>query len=169
MQRFAKDCQGWSARLEKALVDGELAVAERQVHTLKGLAGTFAMADLQMVLLELETAIKSGILEPRSEIARAEGLLGPLRAALANLPERCSRAPAIEDLDSSTSEVLAVLRQQLSEGDGEAEELWRVNRKRLAERFSPRQIAAIDHALANWDLDEALAVLNGTTQYGGGQ
>ena len=169
MHRFAADCQDWSGRLEKLLLDGELETAERQVHTFKGLAGTFAMTHLQWALTDLEKAIKSGVVEPGDEIAQAEALLQPLLRALAKLPERGGRTSVVEDIDSSTTEVLAVLHRQLSEGDGEAEELWRVNRGRLAEILSPRQIAAIDLALANWNLDEALAVLDGATQYGRGQ
>jgi len=61
------------------------------------------------------------------------------------------------------------LRRQLSEGDGEVEEFWRLQKGRLSNRFSPRQIAAIDHALGNWDLDEALAILDEASQRGGGQ
>ena len=65
--------------------------------------------------------------------------------------------------------MLALLREQLGEGDGEAEEVWRMNKGRLVGLYSPRQVAAIDHAIGQWDFDEALLILGSTNHGGGGQ
>jgi signal transduction histidine kinase/CheY-like chemotaxis protein len=168
LRRFADDCKGWSTFLEERLVRGEMEAAERQVHTLKGLAGTFAMTDLQLVLIELENAIKGGVVEPYGEIAEVEARLQPILDKLASLPDAHAVAE-IHDKGLPIADVLVLLRRQLSDGDGEVEEFWRLQKGRLSNRFSPRQIAAIDHALENWDLDEALAILDEASQRGGGQ
>ena len=166
--RFADDCRGWSGILEERLVRGEMEAAERQVHTLKGLAGTFAMTDLQLALIELENAIKGGIVEPYGEIAEVDARLQPILGWLAEMPDGPSEVSS-DDEGLPIADVLVLLRRLLSEGDGEAEEFWRLNKARLAGRFSPRQIAAIDHALGNWDLDQTLAILDEAPQRGGTQ
>ena len=65
--------------------------------------------------------------------------------------------------------VLTRLNDLLAEGDGEVEEVWRLNRGRLAGFYSPRQIAAIDRAIGQWDFGEALVILAQVNQGGGGQ
>jgi signal transduction histidine kinase/DNA-binding response OmpR family regulator/HPt (histidine-containing phosphotransfer) domain-containing protein len=168
LRRFADDCEGWSTLLEERLGRGEMEAAARQVHTLKGLAGTFAMTDLQLALIELENAIKGGAVEPFGEIAEVEARLQPILDKLASLPD--SHVVADDhDKGLPVADVLVLLRRHLSEGDGEVEEFWRLHKGRLSNRFSPRQIAAIDQALESWDLDEALAILDETSQRGGGQ
>jgi two-component system sensor histidine kinase/response regulator len=168
LRRFVGDCKGWSTLLEERLVRGEMEAAERQVHTLKGLAGTFAMTDMQLALIELENAIKGGVVEPYGEIAEVEARLQPILDKLAALPDG-QAATELHDNGLPVAEVLVLLRRQLSEGDGEVEEFWRLQKGRLSSRFSPRQMAAIDHALENWDLDEALVILDEALQRGGRQ
>jgi len=138
------------------------------VHTLKGLAGTFAMTDLQLALIELENAIKGGIVEPYGELAEVEARLQPILGELAGLPDGQA---VVESNDNGlpVDDLLVLLRRQLSDGDGEVEEFWRLHKGRLGKVFSPRQIAAIDHALGNWDLDQALAILDEAPQRGGMQ
>jgi two-component system sensor histidine kinase/response regulator len=168
LRRFAEDCKGWSGLLEERLGRGEMEAAERQVHTLKGLAGTFAMTDLQLALIELENAIKGGIVEPYGELAEVEARLQPILGELAGLPDGQA---VVESNDNGlpVDDLLVLLRRQLSDGDGEVEEFWRLHKGRLGKVFSPRQIAAIDHALGNWDLDQALAILDEAPQRGGMQ
>src|SRR5574343_534352 len=168
LRRFVSDCRGWSGLLEERLERGEIEAAQRQVHTLKGLAGTHAMTDLQLALIELENAIKGGIVEPYGELAEVEARLQPILGELASLPDGQAVAE-LHDKGLPIDDLLVLLRRQLSEGDGEVEEFWRLHKGRLGKVFSPRQIAAIDHALGNWDLDQALAILDEAPQRGGMQ
>jgi signal transduction histidine kinase/DNA-binding response OmpR family regulator/HPt (histidine-containing phosphotransfer) domain-containing protein len=168
LHRFADDCHGWSDRLDATLAQGDLEAAQRQVHTLKGLAGTFAMNSLQSALRDLENVIKGGVVEPFGEIAEVDALLQPLLAGLERMPANFSESAAIAD-GRPIEEILDLLRDQLMEGDGEAEEIWRMNKGRFVGLFSPRQVAAIDHAIGQWDFDEALLVLGNANQGGGTQ
>ncbi len=160
LRRFAEDGQGWVAQLEGLLARGDQDGARRQVHTLKGLAGTFAMLGLQGALVDLEVVIAQGRLEPFGEIAEVDMRLRALLAGLANLPSEMATTGAGES-NEPVGDVLVQLRRQLREGDGEAEELWRHNKGRLAGLYSPRLIAAIDRAIGQWDFDDALLVLDG--------
>ncbi|MBS1143694.1 MAG: response regulator [Proteobacteria bacterium] len=168
LRRFVEDCQGWSDRLDTTLAQGDLETAQRQVHTLKGLAGTFAMTRLQSALYDLENVIKGGVVEPFGEIAEVDALLQPLLAELGRLPATLSEAGGVAD-GRPIEEVMSQLRELLGGGDGEAEEVWRMNKGRLVGMYSPRQVAAIDHAIGQWDFDEALRILNGSSQGGSGQ
>jgi two-component system sensor histidine kinase/response regulator len=168
LRRFAEDCHGWSDRLDATLAQGDLATAQRQVHSLKGLAGTFAMGRLQSALYDLENVIKGGVVEPFGEIAEVDAQLQPLLIGLERILANLSESAAATD-GRPIEVVLALLRDQLGEGDGEAEELWRMNKGRLVGVYSARQVAAIDHAIGQWDFDEALHILDSTNQGGGGQ
>jgi signal transduction histidine kinase/DNA-binding response OmpR family regulator len=168
LRRFAEDCDGWSDRLDVTLAQGDLEAAQRQVHSLKGLAGTFAMGRLQSALYDLENVIKGGVVEPFGEIAEVDAQLQPLLVGLERMPASLSDSVAAAD-DRPIEVVLALLREQLGGGDGEAEEVWRMNKGRLVGLYSPRQVAAIDHAIGQWDFDQALHILDNANQGGGGQ
>jgi two-component system sensor histidine kinase/response regulator len=146
---------------------GELEAAMRQVHTLKGLAGTFAMARLQSALIELELAMKAGGVEFSAELADVDAQLQALLFGLEILPGCHSEPVAIPPGELDTE--LAKLREQLRQGDGEAEEVWRQIKESMATIYSARQIAAIDHAISQWNFDEALSLIDRASQGGGGQ
>ncbi|MBU1365383.1 MAG: response regulator [Gammaproteobacteria bacterium] len=168
LQRFAEDTRGWCERLDAALTQGDLEGAQRQVHSLKGLAGTFAMGRLQSALYDLESVIKGGVVEPFGEIAEVDAQLQALLAGLDRIPAVSPESASVAD-ERPIEVVLAVLRDQLGGGDGEAEEVWRMNKGRLVGRYSPRQVAAIDHAIGQWDFDQALHILDSANSGGGGQ
>ena len=168
LRQFSVDCQNWSERLSETLASGDLETAHRQVHTLKGLAGTFAMKRLQAALYHLENAIRGGVVEPFGEIAEVDVQLQPLLAGLERLPTDLSEADTDNDA-SPVDVVLARLNALLVEGDGEVEEVWRLNKGRLAGFYSPRQIAGIDRAIGQWNFDEALVILAQGNHGGGGQ
>ncbi|WP_295003312.1 response regulator [uncultured Dechloromonas sp.] len=165
LRQFADDYQSWLEAVEANLAQGDMDTARRQVHTLKGLAGTFAMTPLQSALVVLESALMEG--------GGFEAELGEVRAHLSAL------LPALKGLSFAHGEVpdgdaepleavLERLRKQLHEGDGEAEELWRQNKERLAVLFNPRQVAAIDYAIGQWNFAEALEVLGCFERKSGG-
>jgi hypothetical protein len=59
--------------------------------------------------------------------------------------------------------MLLLLRQHLSEADGETEVLWTNHKARFAGIFSPSEMARIERAISNWNFDEALAALSLST------
>ncbi|AXS80789.1 response regulator [Dechloromonas sp. HYN0024] len=166
--RFSEDGRNWISRLDALLVDGDLAVAQRQIHTLAGLAGTFAMSRLQGALHDLEQAMQRGVVEPVREKVEVDLQLRALVDGIGRLPASYPGLMLATDR-RPLDVVLSQLRTQLAEGDGEAEEVWRLNKGRLVGLYSPRQVAAIDHAIGQWDFDEALHILDNTNQSGGGQ
>jgi two-component system sensor histidine kinase/response regulator len=167
LRQFADDYANWSVSLERSLALGEIEVAGRQVHTLKGLAGTFAMSSLQSGLVVLESALKEGV-NPEGELRQIREQLSSLLPALAALPADLANEADGAAPESLTA-VLERLRTQLHEGDGEAEELWRQNKERLTVFYNPRQVAAIDYAIGQWNFAEALDILGRFEQGTGGR
>ncbi len=168
LSRFVDDGQNWSGRLSALLAQGELEAAQRQVHTLKGLAGTFAMIRLQSALIELELVMKAGKRDLSGEIAEVESQLQGLLPRLERLPRGPGEAVSVLSVDGLEA-ALAKFREQLRQGDGEVEEVWRQIKESMAMIYSGRQIAAIDHAISQWNFDEALGLIDQATQGGGGQ
>ncbi|MBI2276762.1 MAG: response regulator [Dechloromonas sp.] len=160
--RFAEEARCFPGKLRDALALGDRETAHRHAHSFKGLAGTFAMSSLQNAALALENAIAEGRGELAAEIAALERRLQPLLEQLASLPESPPAGASAVD-SAELSQVLGLLRQQLSDGDGEAEELWRANKARLGSLYTPLQLAAIERAISHWNVDEALAALAITT------
>jgi two-component system sensor histidine kinase/response regulator len=165
LRRFADDIRGWTVSLAELLAKGDKDAARRQVHTLKGLSGTFAMPDLQAVLSALESAV--------SEARDCRTELDGVRARLAALIEALDSLPVVDQSDSGEtvleplSEVIERLRQHLREGDGEAEELWRQHKGRMSIRYGSRQAGAIGQAIGNWNFAEAQSLLDQAENSGG--
>ena len=165
MSRFVDEGRGFVSKLSLALGQGDLETARRQAHTFKGLAGTFAMTQLQRAAIELEQAIKSGMVEPVKELAALEMLLEPLLDKLSALRLEAATEGAGEPLSASTpAQVLAKLRRYLGEGDGEAEVLWNSHRAVLASLYTPLQLARIERAISQWNFEEALVALVKTSE-----
>ncbi|MBS1141253.1 MAG: Response regulator [Proteobacteria bacterium] len=165
---FVEDCRNWSGRLHESLARGEFEAARRQVHTLKGLAGTFAMTRLQSALIELELVMKAGGVELSGEIAEVDSQLQALLSGLEGFPGYGSEPVAIP-LPGEFDEALEKFREQLRQGDGEAEEVWRQIKENMTTIYSARQIAAIDRAISLWNFDEALSLIDRASHAGGGQ
>ncbi|UCV04381.1 response regulator [Dechloromonas denitrificans] len=161
LKHFAGDGRRFVGELKEAMAIGDHETAQRQIHSFKGLAGTFAMTSLQQAVVALENAIKAGAANPSGEIATVDELLRPLLDKLDRLPGVASE-PAPPAISANLNGLLDRLRRHLSEGDGEAEELWRSNKARLAVLYSPLQLAAIERAINQWNIDEALAALANT-------
>jgi two-component system, sensor histidine kinase and response regulator len=158
LRRFVEDSRGFVLNLKKSLAHGDLDAACGQAHTFKGLVGTFALPVLQHAAIELEAALKSGIVEPVKEIAAVDALLQPLLDKLGSLKLATSSESPLANIMEAAG-FLELLRQYLREGDGEAEELWNTNRGSLSGLYTPLQLARIERAISQWNFDEALAVL----------
>ena len=140
--------------------------AERQVHTLRGLAGSIGATALQEQVSALEQAIRS--CTPGTDfaplLAAVQEVLAPLVRALAEQLEQT--ATATTGTSASTAapfdqrqfqDVCARLAELLADGDSDASDWWHQHavllRAGLKARFGP-----IEHALERYDF---LAALDG--------
>ncbi|HSG22916.1 MAG TPA: Hpt domain-containing protein, partial [Azonexus sp.] len=163
LSRFVEESRGFVSKLSLAFGQGDLDTARRLAHTFKGLAGTFAMTQLQIAASELEVAIKSGVVEPSRELATIEMLLEPLLNKLSRLRLEEGGGQRVHAV-SEPAAFLAQLRHYLGEGDGEAEVLWNNHRASLVALYTPLQLARIERAISQWNFEEALAALVKTAE-----
>ena len=163
LRRFVEEGRNFVIKLKMALAQGDLELARRQVHTFKGLSGTFALIHLQRAAADLDAALTSEVRQPTLELAAVEILLDPLLDKLSRvrLDAREVRRPK---MPVDPAAVLALLQRYLAEGDGEAEELWNANRVSFGGLYTPLQMARIERAISQWNFDEALAALARTSE-----
>ena len=167
LQRFADDSRNWPGALAGHLAAGEIDTARRQAHSLKGLAGTFAMPGLHTVLASLESALNGGqdVGAILAEVEQRLSILLPALDALSGEPTAGGDTAGKEGV----ARVIERLCEQLRQGDGEVEELWRANRISLAAALGQQQVSALAHAIDQWNFGEALSILERIGQSGKGE
>lgn len=124
LRRFAEDHRNDGEALQSHLEAGEDAEAARLVHTLKGVAGTFGLLEIQANAVSIEAALKSSeshqVIQPA--IDRLKQLLEDASQVLRSLePEglpTAEQAPSIPPEDLVPR--LAQLRQYLATDDLQA-------------------------------------------------
>lgn len=147
-----------------ALNSNDFVGAERQIHTLKGVAGSLGAFELHSCVAKLEVAIRK-----RREPAEMEPLLVELRhelnALLQGLDKHFSGLPA----DHSTYEVVddvvlerlcQRLTELLREDDPAALDHYEAHRQIFDRRF-PTQAPFLKTAIRTFDFDKAIAIIEG--------
>jgi two-component system sensor histidine kinase/response regulator len=171
LRRFSAG-QGQSVREARvALAAGDVARAERAMHTLRGTAGSIGAVDLARRAGEAEQALRQGQPEPQvlASLAEVEERLGPLLAALATaLP---SRAPAPQATDFDRDEAHATasrLLALLEDDDAEAVEFFRAHAPVLRALLGG-DFAAIERLVGRYALTEASEALRAALARGGSE
>ena len=159
LRSFAASQADVVAATRKALVADDLATASRLVHTLKGLAGNIAAAQLQVAAEAVEQVL-------RANGAGRDGLLDKLEATLAQQIAAINAAlPAVVALGVGAAvdlqrleTVFQQLRVLLAADDGDAERVLSQNAVLLAAAF-PQNFAELQEAVNQFDAQRGLAIL----------
>ncbi len=157
------------AQIQQALADGDLALATRLAHTLKGLAGNIASADVAQAASAMEQALRNQTDVPASPALLADLAavldvqMGPIRVALQECTEPMP-AGAATSVDAQTlADLCQKLETLLRNDDGNAERLVNEHaaalRAAFGSHFLPLQTAvnAFDCELALTVLQDAMA------------
>jgi len=154
------------AQIRSALDAGDMALAQRLAHTLKGVAGNIGAEALQAAAAELEHAIRAQ--HPRTELAALVAAVeAPLRALLQALapvlrpavaPGRAAaQAPAdVQQFKRIGSE----LRALLASDDAAALDLLEQHRG-LLQQVLGADFDTLAQAAADFDFGQALELLDG--------
>ncbi|SFX29855.1 response regulator [Marinospirillum alkaliphilum] len=169
LERFAKNQQDFGEQLKAAQTSGDQPLAERLVHTLKGVAGNIGATGIQQQAAELEQLLRKGQKAAAAPIQ--QNLLDQLQQLLDGLASWVSaRQPAASPADlppeqageagERVQQYLPELRQQLQDYDAAAS-------SRVDELLSgplssiDRQcLEQVAEQLVGYDFEAALAVLN---------
>ncbi|TCT19813.1 ATP-binding protein [Thiobaca trueperi] len=149
-------------RLRGSLEQGDWDAAVRDIHTLKGLAGTLGMSALQPVAAALEQAFRARAPHATDLLSSLDAVLGPLLDDLAQLKTPAAQVPKAPPDTGDGMRHLERLRQLLMEGDAEALDLW-YEQADVFECMLPHATwRQIRRALEHFDFDLALRQLGVT-------
>ncbi len=165
LARFRLDYRSAGAAIRTAIDTGNLALAQRLVHTIKGAAGLIEARSLHAAALALDDALRA----PRpqdSHMPAIPALFLRLDAELAHvlreldtmaeLSEAAAPAPRLARSDDTVSR----LRALLDIGDGEAVDLVEQARDALVKELGEETYGALAAAVADFDFERALALLD---------
>jgi CheY-like chemotaxis protein len=148
-------------RIRAALAAGDRATAEREAHTVKGVAGNIGADAVQAAAQTVETDI-SGQPDSAPSLAPLEQALSALIAGLASL---ATPAPAAQTPGTVSAEALRDLLDRLQalleDSDADAAELLPAIEAQCGDADSRQQIQAISAHIDDFEFDQALALLDG--------
>ncbi len=156
LRRFAEGQAGAARRVRQALLAGDRATAEREAHTVKGVAANLGLAGLSDLAAALEHAVRGAAGEERA-LAAFEPALGRAVTALAALPaaDDGATSAAVVVAPAAGSE-LAQLARLLEAGDGEAVDYLAGRAAALRAAFRDGEFVAIERAVESFEFDAAL-------------
>ncbi len=163
-------------QITEALAQGDIALAERLAHTLKGVAGNIGATQIQSAAATLEKGIRGKVSPLELDAARQQtaAALGPLVAALKlGLAASASAAPAptpAATVDPAQSrEAAAQLTRLLAEFDPSAADFLETNQAALRPLFAgdgwpqfEKSVQSYSFADAQARLDQAVKKLRTT-------
>lgn len=158
LKQFIEHYEKVSTLIDEALKLGDRALAERTVHTVKGVAGNLGVSNVQTAAAELERCIRDH--EPEEETMGALGefaesineFVDQLTNAINILPQDV--APSVDRVDASTIEPMAKrLALLLKNNDSEAVDYFESIRPELISVIPRDQILKIEKSLQEYDFD----------------
>jgi HPt (histidine-containing phosphotransfer) domain-containing protein len=160
LARFRHDYRNTGLAVRSALDAGNALQAQRLAHTLKGAAGMIDAPTLHAAALALETALRDGDGAGGIDalLARVDTALGEVMHELDGMGLPGAETPPATA--PKTSDSLARLRTMLDIGDGAAVELVAAAHSELAAHLGKRGVEELSAAVAEFDYERALALLD---------
>jgi len=165
LHMFVKSQADCPARIRNALQSQDLSTAEREVHSLKGVAGNLGAAAVAAAAKRLETAMQQDA-DTENPIAELEKILGELVAGvLAQVPDSdgATETAEVDVADGRSldlSPALDRLQVLLQDYDGEAGDLVAELQSQTVHTALARPMRAIAGCVDNFEFDEALELLS---------
>jgi HPt (histidine-containing phosphotransfer) domain-containing protein len=171
LRRFRNDYQHGVLPIRTALSDGDLTLAHRLVHTIKGASGMIGAHRLHGRATQLEEAIRTGAADQRELLASLgpefDKVLHLLDVLLdgsppSGMPVHVPQRPLLGD-----AALLARLIELLTKGDGAAVDLLDESGASLKVILGEATLLRVAAAVNGFRYAEALSAL-GETEYGAG-
>ena len=163
--QFVTKQRNAGAEISAALESGDLKLAERIAHTVKGVAGNLGIAGVQSAAQQLEKAIRDrqDTVAPLlgSFATVCGGQIEAIERALHESTPTCRAEVLAGPFDGeSASAAIARLRQLLDASDGNAEEAFRSLKGVLAGVVDPSHLDALSVSIRDFDFAAALMKLD---------
>jgi PAS domain S-box-containing protein len=163
--QFAAKQGDAAARISSALESGDLKLAERIAHTVKGVAGNIGITKVQSVAQKLEKALRNGEGKVSAVLVEFASLMGAqvhaiekaLRDSATALREEARTSPFDTE---AAAEAIARLRTLLEASDGDAEESFRSLQDVVAGAVEKQHLDGLSASINDFDFDAALVKLD---------
>jgi CheY-like chemotaxis protein/uncharacterized protein YqgV (UPF0045/DUF77 family) len=146
-------------RIRAALADGDRATAQREAHTLKGVAGNIGAEDVQATAKVVEGLIK----EDGDSAAALSELEQTLRLLIAGMPSSQQPTATAEGVTAVSADELVSLLDRLQtlleQSDAEALDVVEEIASHVTETDLRERIKAIGRLIDDFEFDEALESL----------
>jgi two-component system sensor histidine kinase/response regulator len=146
-------------RLSGALDLGEIDMASRLAHTLKGSAGTLGLTRIQALASELQQALQA--MESRYAVDKLAASIvieqEALSRALSSRPEPGAELVTVDDTELQP--ILGRLERLLTEGDVSSDDLLRENLPRLRAVLGDNATRKLQYQIQDFDYEAALVTL----------
>lgn len=162
LRKFMQDQAHAVQAMRQHLSAGEHETVMREVHTLKGLAGTIGAVKVQHLAEKLEVALQSNMvnLELETRLCQLAAAITDLFAAIPGVlsTDEVASGKAVNLDWQKIKQVLSQLEARLVEDDPEALTIYEQFAPSLKEAFGS-EVASLESAIKNYDLPQALAAL----------
>ena len=161
LARFRKEYRNAAAAIRDAVEAGDVQLAQRLAHTLKGAAGMIEALALQAQAQALEQALRQGG-DPALPLARLERALDGVMRELDALEGAPPGPAALQDAPPGEEggEAAAKLRALLEDGNGDAVDLVRQAAASLTRELGEDRYRRVAAAIEVFDFEGALARLS---------
>ncbi|SFC73395.1 Hpt domain-containing protein [Massilia yuzhufengensis] len=159
LTRFRSDYAGNAARLRAALYAGDLPLAQRIAHTIKGAAAMIEARYLRALAADIEQGLRTGLAAPQLPLDRLEAELALVMTQVDGLlaaPPAMVQTAGAEPIGDTE---LARLCAMLDLGDSAAQDLIQEKNAGLRTLLGAARMAELESAAAAFDFERALAVL----------
>ena len=158
LEKFYKGNQNFKKDLEKAIKKGDTELAERIVHTLKGVSGNLGMNELHKLTKELERFIKENI--DKVDAGYIDKVNTKLQLLLENINQSFKTSGTQEEMKEVTIEAirnkLETLKEKLEDYDSDAGEI--INEIGSIKGFE-NESKELYEAIKNYEFEKALLLL----------
>jgi signal transduction histidine kinase/CheY-like chemotaxis protein len=166
--QFASKQRDAAAQISAALESGDSKLAERIAHTVKGVAGNLAIAEVQSAAQKVEKAIREGldITPPLDGFAtvlstQVHAIEKALRESAPTQPDRVMHSPFNGE---AASAAIARLKSLLEASDGDSEEAFRSLQDVVAGVVDKAHLDSLSASISDFDFEGALRKLDAITE-----
>jgi len=173
LQQFAAKQADASTQISAAIEGGDAHLAERTVHTIKGVAGNIGLGKVLAAAEQLERAIRCGdadrvrLLEEFRLVLKRQ--VQAIRLVISEVaPGQPAKREKSETFDAqSTAAAIAHLKALLETSDGDAAEAFLAVENIVSCTVDKSRLDALSAAISEFDFEGALLKLNEiTSEYG---